>query len=379
MVIVLVSSLIIAENAPVISGISVEKPVEEDCLYYFYGVDCELCPETEEYILRLEQKYSHLQIQRFEIYRNKENADMLENYFTVYNVPKQSQSIPVIFISKSYFVGPDTIKSLLEDRIIDNKEASCPSLQQKGVIGVIGDGSPKDVLSTMTFASLTTSAFVDSFKPSAIALILVLLAGMFAIKNDDEMLKKGFLFILGIYTALILYGAGLFSAYERAGYFFYKIVGLMAVIFGLLHIKGFFATWKVWVQAFSKKTKANFAKFMELLTSRPGVFIVGFLISFFVFYELGSPFLTLQALVLERSTRWISWPLLLYYLFLFVLHLITIVLIVYSIRLRLHHKARKKGKSSEEKIEMWIKHHRKLLNFVKSIAMLIIGLIILFL
>ena len=114
-------SLVVAEN-------------ENDCLYFFYGSGCEGCDEVEEMILRLDTKYEDLQIEKFEVYHKRSNYQKLQDYFLAYDVPKSSQGIPVVFMTGTYFVGVASMNSLLEERILNNEDSACPSLQEN-VIG----------------------------------------------------------------------------------------------------------------------------------------------------------------------------------------------------------------------------------------------------
>ena len=38
--------------------------VENDCVYYFYGQECEDCAATEATVFGLERAYPHLQLQK---------------------------------------------------------------------------------------------------------------------------------------------------------------------------------------------------------------------------------------------------------------------------------------------------------------------------
>src|SRR3989338_1049525 len=72
---------------------------EPDCLYYFSG-EVEGCPDCEpalNYLDQLVEKYPELNLQPFNVYTNLSYFDLLQDYFTVYEVPEPSQGLPVVF------------------------------------------------------------------------------------------------------------------------------------------------------------------------------------------------------------------------------------------------------------------------------------------
>ncbi len=376
---ILISLPVLADLPPVIEQVIGEK-VENDCLVYFYGINCAGCEKTQEYLQRLQIRYPQVRIQQYEVYHAKENYALLQRYFTSYGVPPASQGIPVIFMPESYFVGEDTIRSLIEDHIRENTLQRCPTVEPTSAVGVVGEKESPRVVDTLTFVTLTLSALRDSFGAGAIALILVLLAALFTIQSDSMMLRRGFLFIFGVYVAFFLYGFGQFTwfAGSKLSVVLYKAVGLVAVILGLLNIKGFFRTWDAWLETVSETWRVVGRRSLQVVTSSLGMFVLGFLGSFFAFGEMSVYFVSLRILLVDSETGTLVWPLLLYYTFIFVLHLAAVVLFIYFIRLKLHGLAKKKGEFSAKAFEMWEKHHRKLLNFGISAIMLMLGLLVLF-
>ncbi len=375
-----VSFIVLAELPSYFLEIAPKDRVENDCLAYFYGVNCAGCEQTNEYMKQLQIRYPQLQLQEYEVYHSKENYVLLQQYFTSYGVPPGSQGIPVVFMPESYFVGKETILSLLEDRVQENTLVSCPSVQSTNAVGVVGEKESPRVIDTLTFITLTRSALQDSFGPGAIALILVLLTALFTITSDTSMLRKGFIFVLGVYIAFFLYGFGQFTwfAGSKLSFFLYKLVGLIAVILGLLNIKGFFRTWDAWLETISETWRVRGRRSLQIVTSPLGMFILGFLGSFFAFGETSISFTSLQLLLADESTRVVVWPLLLYYSFIFILHLIAVVLFIYFIRQKLHTMAKQKGEFSAKAFELWEKHNHRLLSFAISAIMLVLGLLVLF-
>ena len=115
---------------------------EKDCISYFYGEDCQGCEQVNAHLNSLQTQYPGLQIQKFEVYYNPDNLQTLRDYFTAYKISQEKQVVPSIFVSGSYFVGTQPILDLLEQRIGDNTNEACPTLTDKGGVGVSGKSTP---------------------------------------------------------------------------------------------------------------------------------------------------------------------------------------------------------------------------------------------
>ena len=55
--------------------------VESDCVYYFFGKECKDCNAVDTAVYSLEHKYEHLQIEKYEVYHNFQNFELLQQYY----------------------------------------------------------------------------------------------------------------------------------------------------------------------------------------------------------------------------------------------------------------------------------------------------------
>jgi len=352
---------------------------ESDCLHYYYGSECEDCLEVNAHLDQLQEKYPDLKIEKFEVYLNSENSETLEKLFTAHDVPKESQGLPSIFIPGSYFIGKDSIIKLTEGRILNNKNENCPSEKEEEVIGITGEKEPADVLKTLTFGAVTGSAFKDSFKPGGIAILLIMLALIAVIKDEDIMLKRGGQLIIASYAAYLLHGFGLLAWFRdsQTYFLFYKIIGLIVLIIGIVRIKIFIGTWQKLVKTFDESFKNKIKNVGNYCQTSFAVILIGFLSALFTFDRLSPIFNTLQSLL--NNGRWSALPLMLFYNFILLLPLIVIIAILRLIREKQQEEVKEEGKEiSDHKKESLIKHHHKIFNFGVSAAMVIIGIILLF-
>ncbi len=392
----LLLSLVAAESAPVIKVVSTESEplavetelkatadgVQEDCLYYFYGTNCDTCAESERFLQQLELRYPQLRVQRYEIYLNKENYDLLQNLFISYAVPDENQGIPTIFLPNTYFVGQASIKDLLEESIIENADTGCPALgKQETVIGVVGEKSSKEVLDTLTFSKLTRSSLAESYDIGPLSLLLILLTVLVSLRSPNDVLKKGLFFSGAALLGYVGYGLGWYSLVQSGSqvtFVLAKAIGVLAVLIGLLNVKGFFHAWKIWGVVLSEQWHQQWNKVWGWISSDASMLIMGFLGSLLLIPHFGPTFVAMRVLLQDSATAGVVWPLLFYYCFILMLHLPLIVSLVFFGKYRLQAFALKMGGLSDTQRIKWEKHVKKLFTFLVSVLMLVLGTIILF-
>ncbi len=353
---------------------------ETDCMYYFYGFDCEECPQTDVYLKQLQVRFPEIKVGMFEVYFNEGNLNLLQDYFNAYNVPPEVQGLPVVFLPQSYFIGKEAIIDLLEGRVKSNQNPSCPLLEDVNVIGVVGEGSPKDILGKLSFLSVTGSALKTAFSLGSLALLILLLVVIVAFKDKESVLKKSFLFVTGIYVAYLIFGMGFLSwlGYSGIGVYFAKIVAILAIIFSLALIKEFFITWKITFKDVHPAFIDNLKKLIAIIFSTPGCLIFGLVFGLLSFARLNKTYLLIRYLFIANISRGIALPTLLYFILVMLLLMIFFIVVIYLVKDQLEDKAEKKS-NDEKKVEIWKEHYVKLINFVLSVIILIIGIIVLFL
>ncbi len=83
-----------------------ERPVQEKevNLHFFYGSTCPHCKKAEAFLEKIEAKYPLLEIERYEVYANKENAQLLSDIFESCQEPGPPR-VPAIFIGGEVIVG----------------------------------------------------------------------------------------------------------------------------------------------------------------------------------------------------------------------------------------------------------------------------------
>ncbi|MEM2916542.1 MAG: cytochrome c biogenesis protein CcdA [Candidatus Woesearchaeota archaeon] len=251
--------------------------------------------------------------------------------------------------------------------MLSNGGAECPVLERRNVSGIANGRAPIEKLSSFTLLTIISAALVDSINPCAIAVLLILIAALLAAGQKERVLRAGFTFTLSIYISYLLFGLGLFSALQISGisYWFYKIVGALAIIIGLANIKDYF--WYGaggFVMEIPRSWRPALKKILSGVTSAWGAFLAGFVVCLFELPCTGGPYIVILGLLAERMTMLASLPLLLLYNVFFVLPLVLITILVYF------------GYSNVEKATEWKERNIRRLHLFAGIVMLVLGLLI---
>jgi cytochrome c biogenesis protein CcdA len=334
---------------------------EASCIYFFYGDGCPHCSRVEPFIGQLES--TGIEVHRFEIYNNRSNLLLLNQYFEAYGVP-EPRGIPAVFIAGKYLVGDTPILENLESEIENNPDSGCPVLEQGNVTGQSGSSSPLEKLGALSLLTVIGAALVDSINPCAIAVLLILLGALLAAGDRKKALKSGLAFTVSIYIVYFLFGLGLFSAIQFSGlsYWFYRAVGFLAIIIGLFNVKDYFWYGKGgFVMEIPRGWRPAVKKLLGSVTSPTGAFLMGFLVCLFELPCTGGPYIFILGLLAERATMAAAIPILLLYNIFFVLPLVIITLAMYF------------GLTSVERTSDWKDRNIRRLHLVAGIIMLALG------
>jgi len=343
---------------------------EPTCIYFFHGDGCQHCAQVEPIINKLAvQSEFPVEVHTFEIYNNRSNMILLNQYFDVYDIPTSERGIPVVLIGNNYLIGDKPIIENLDNLISQNKGLECPNLEIKNGEGQTGESSPTQKLGSLSLLTIIGAALVDSINPCAIAVLLILMGALLIAGDKKKALKAGFAFTISIYIAYFLFGLGLFSAIQISGlsFWFYKVIGILAIILGLANIKDFF--WYGgggFVMEIPRGWRPKLKELLGKVTSPLGAFLMGFVVCLFELPCTGGPYIVILGLLADRMTMWASIPLLLLYNLVFVLPLIVITLLIYF------------GFANVENATKWKDNNLRILHLIAGLVMLTLGILITF-
>ena len=80
------------------------------CIYFFYGDGCQHCARVEPQINKIAvQSEFPVEVYKFEIYNNRSNMILLNQYFDAFNIQDAQRGIPVVLIGNNYLIGDSPI------------------------------------------------------------------------------------------------------------------------------------------------------------------------------------------------------------------------------------------------------------------------------
>jgi len=346
--------------------------VENDCLYYFYGKNCPECVDAEKYVNSLSVKYPTLNIEKYEVYFEPKNEKLLENYFEHFSINDDSRGVPAIFMHGSYLIGNDSIRKYLDGSIKENNNAACPSLTDSFAIGLVGSKRPYNVLDTISFSSIAKSAFQDSTSIVLIGVLLIFLLLLSVVKDRENSLKLGVLFVMMIVGLNLLFGLGIFREFASSSIskYFAKLIGFVAVILGA---GGIYAFFQHKVSFISEESKGRLLNKLRFFMTPGGVVILGFVTGLFSLGIRSEGFMTLRSISINNSVALAALPMLIFYALIFSLPFILLITLMYNIKKHLEHKAKIKGKDYVDTVLIWNEHHHQVLNFAVNAIVFVVG------
>jgi cytochrome c biogenesis protein CcdA/glutaredoxin len=340
------------------------------CIYLFYGDGCPHCAKVDPVISGIEAKYPDVEIHRLEIYNNRPNVVLFNKFLYAYGVPQASIGVPTVFIGSKYLAGDGPITDNLEKGIIANKGVGCPDLDKiANPSGEAGAMSPTQALNELSLVTVIGAAIVDSINPCAFAVLLILLGALLTTGDKDKALKGGLAFTLSIYIVYFLFGLGIFSALQISGlsYWFYKIIGALAIVVGLANMKDYF--WYGgggFAMEIPKSWRPALKKMLSAVTSPAGAFFMGFVVCLFELPCTGGPYIFILGLLAERSTMMAAIPILLLYNVFFIIPLLVITFVMYS------------GYRNISEMDKWKDKNIRELHLIAGLIMLALGILIVF-
>ena len=212
------------------------------------------------------------------------------------------------------------------------------------------------------------AAVLDSVHPCSFSILLITIAFLFGLQmTRRKIVQIGGSYIAGIFAAYLLIGLGILKALHlfNTPHFMGKLGAALLILFGILNlINRFFPSFPIKLKT-PNVSHRWMSKLMEKATL-PSAIVLGLLVGLCQFPCMGGPYLMVIGLLRDQVTYLTGFG----YLFLYNLILIvplTAVLWVAS------------DKQVVEKMEEWKRTRIQTVRLLAGIAMIILGLSILFL
>jgi cytochrome c biogenesis protein CcdA len=169
---------------------------------------------------------------------------------------------------------------------------------------------------------LVGAAAVDAVNPCAFAVITILLGTiLIASKRRKRVLSAGFAFTISTFISYLLMGFGLFSAIRIAGiqHYVYTTVAILATLIGLWNMKDYLWYGRWFKMEVPESWRPRLKKITSSVTSIPGAFGIGFLVSLFLLPCTSGPYVVIIGMLSDSSTQLQAVKLLLLYNLIFVI------------------------------------------------------------
>jgi cytochrome c biogenesis protein CcdA len=324
-------------------------------LYFFYGKGCPHCTKALSFIEDLEQSHPQLTVHKHETYFNEESRDLFIQMSNDYG--RSIEGIPTIFLDDEIFVGfSDSIGSQIEEKLIECEE-KCETEK-------INQENTEGFKQAITIPAVISAAIVDAINPCAFAVLIILLTTILANRNKKKAFLAGLAFSLSIFISYFLMGIGLYTAINASGitHIFYLIVAILAIIIGLFNLKDYLWYGKWFVMEVPMSWRPKLKYLLEGVTSVPGAFLIGFVISLFLLPCTSGPYIVILGLLSKVATQNYAFMLLILYNLIFILPMIIITFAIYF------------GIITTEKAEALRQKKLKVLHLIAGIIILCLGI-----
>jgi cytochrome c biogenesis protein CcdA/thiol-disulfide isomerase/thioredoxin len=385
----------------------------------FYGQGCPHCAGMMNFLEQAQQEHGAIELHTYEIYFNRDSIPLFEQIATAYG--KGINAVPTTFIGNESFVGfSPTIGEDILDMVELCSRRTCPSplthlgaqdstrsssqssaaqlpeaqsssasatfsssssssigSASKDYGGTIippslaatreDDPSRNSVAHAITIPAVIGAAVVDAINPCAFAVLIILITTILASGNRKRALFSGLAFSLSIFISYFLMGLGLYSAIQASGltHSFYAVIGILAIVIGLFNLKDYFWYGKWFVMEVPMSWRPKLKALLHGVTSVPGAFFIGFLISLFLLPCTSGPYIVILGMLAHTTTRLYAVALLVLYNLIFVSPMLLITGAIFF------------GITNTEQAEAWRQKKLHILHLIAGLIILVLGIVML--
>jgi cytochrome c biogenesis protein CcdA/glutaredoxin len=336
-------------------------------LHMFYSTGCPYCAKMHEFLEGLQERHPKLSVHEHNV---RDETGLFFELADKYGLEVgRSIRVPVVFVHEKVIHGyNEDIAKMLESYVSECIGDLCEVPDGGDVTQTIGQTDiydPAEQIQKLTIPAVIAAAAVDAINPCAFAVLIILLTTILATKKRKRALMSGLAFSLSIYIAYFLMGLGLFSAIQAAGVTrtFYSVVAVLAILVGLFNLKDYMWYGKWFVMEVPPSWRPKMKMLLKSVTSVPGAFLVGFVVSLFLLPCTSGPYIVILGLLAHATTRAYAISLLLLYNFIFIIPMLVITAAIYF------------GYTTTEEAEHWRSRKLKILHLIAGVIILAIGVV----
>ena len=327
-------------------------------VYLFYGDGCPHCKKEEKYLKMYEEKYTDLNMHRFEVYFSDENMKLFGR--VAESMGADVNGIPFLIIGDEYIVGfdetltPGRIQSRIEEcltrkcpdpsrRIIFEHSRDMLTDDEAGSVGNETEQAPGERERVITLPLLgdidartfslpvltVVMGFLDGFNPCAMWALIFLISLLLGMKDRKRMWILGMAFIAASAFVYFLFMAAWLNLILLFGFVLWIRIGIgvLAILSGGYSVRDALTTRALQCtlaggedrQAFREKLK-NVINRNSLALSLCGIIVLAFMVNLIeIVCSAGFPAIYTQVLSLSSLPSWQYYSYILLYILFFML------------------------------------------------------------
>lgn len=339
-------------------------------IYFFHKTSCPHCKKEGKLLDSLEQKYENINIYRFEVSGDSQNAKYLDEVKKLFD--ETSGGVPYTVIGTETFLGYNSyVGEKLEKTIQNYLDIKKETEQEKATFNlpIVGKTDAKEV--SIPFVAILLGV-IDGFNPCAMWVLLFLINMFIDMKDKKKMFILGYTFL---FTSALVYFLSMLGISVVLNVTAVKqiqiLIALVALVAGVLNIRTYIKTRNdTGCHVVDDKKRKKMVKRVIKITKQESLFLA--LIGVIALAasvnlvelacSLGFPAIFSEILALNNVTG----PLRVLYLIIYVFFYMIDDLIVFTIAVSTFTIAAKSTK------------YTKYVNLIAGIIMILIGTLLIF-
>jgi cytochrome c biogenesis protein CcdA/glutaredoxin len=303
------------------------KAQETKKIYFFYGTGCPHCAQVLEYFEKRDL-FNKYPVEKMEIYFDHNNALLFNQMLASLGIDENSRGVPTVIIDKKVLIGD---KPIIDNFVSEaDKFLSTNKIPEDNqvVVEIKESNKPLD----LTLAAVVAGSLVDAINPCEFAVLIILMTTILASGNYRRAFRSGLAFSASIFISYFLMGLGLYKALSIGGVSgtFFKFVGWVAIVLGVLNLKDYFWYGKGFLMEVPLSWRPRLKELIHSVTGPVGAFFIGFLVSLFLLPCTGGPYIVILGMLAKKSFDTQAILYLLVYNLIFVSPMVLISLAVYK-------------------------------------------------
>ena len=341
----------------------ITSPLQAAELLFFYETGCPHCAKIDDFLQKRIKPNYRIEIKKYEIHE-ADNSNLMLELARAYDAKDiLKNGTPAVFIGDKAFHGSSrAIQRKIEQAIRIALRAKTASPLSR----IRTKRRDEGFRSKLTLSAVIGAAAVDAINPCACAVLVLLLGTILLASNRKRstVLGAGLAFTAACYSSYFLMGLGLFKAIQIVGLqqIIYIVVSVLAIFIGLWNVKDAF--WKGhWFSIeVPKSWQPSLKRLTSSITSVPGAFFIGLLVSLFLLPCTSGPYIVIIGMLSSMATRLQAIWLLVLYNAIFIMPFVIITLGVGL------------GFTTTARVEMWRQERMQGFHVITGTVMLVLGI-----